>query len=450
VDGLVLLGGVTFSEMFTEGKSRGTDATDLMPSAVPEWLFLDLNSYFASVEQQENPGLRGKPIAVVPVMTDATCAIAASYQAKAYGIKTGTMIREAKLKCPKLVCVLANHDLYVDYHHKVIEEIEQHIPVTIVASIDEVACKLEGLWRSKEKAVALAHRIKAGIARNVGPAITCNIGIAPNRFLAKVASDMQKPDGLVVIEARELPERLYELELSDMPGIGVNMEQRLQGAGIRTMEALMKATRTRLRQVWRGVEGERFYYKIHGVEVPEVPTQRSSVGHSHVLAPELRPPQMAELVMRRLTLKAGSRLRRLKYLARHMEVGVRIEKGPRFAAGMGFAPANDSPMLLKHLRSLWEKVRETTGNHPLKKVSVTFSHLVSEVELRQLELFEVKQEPGEAPTERRQRLSKAIDDLNQRFGRDTVSLGMLPKAARGFSGTKVAFTRIPDKAEFHE
>ncbi len=436
--------------MSTEGKCRGADATDLMPSAVPEWLFLDLNSYFASVEQQENPRLRGKPVAVVPVMTDATCAIAASYQAKAYGIKTGTMIGEAKLLCPTLTCVLANHDLYVDYHHKIIEEIEQHIPVTIVASIDEVACKLEGSWRSKEKAVALARRIKAGLTRNVGPAITCNIGIAPNRFLAKVASDMQKPDGLVVIEAQELPERLHELELTDMPGIGANMERRLHGAGIRTMEALMKASRTRLRQVWRGVEGERFYYKIHGVDVPDVPTQRSSVGHSHVLAPELRPPQMAELVMRRLTLKASSRLRRLQHLARHMEVSVRIEKGPRHSEGISFAPANDSPMLLKQLRILWERVRDVTGNHPLKKVSVTFTHLVSEVELRQLELFEMKHDVGEAPTERRQRLSNAIDALNKRFGRDTVSLGMLPKSARGFSGTKVAFTRIPDKAEFHE
>lgn len=436
--------------MFDEGKSGEALVTDLVPSAVPEWLFLDLNSYFASVEQQENPRLRGKPVVVVPVMTEATCAIAASYQAKAYGIKTGTMIGDARRLCPGLVCVLAGHDLYVEYHHKILEEIDRHVPVTIVASIDEVACKLEGSLRSKEKAVELARRIKAGIARNVGPVITCNIGIAPNRFLAKVASDMQKPDGLVVLEAKDLPGRLYELELRDLPGIGGNMERRLHGAGILTMEALLKTSRQRLRQIWGGVEGERFYYKLRGVELAEVPTQRSSVGHSHVLAPELRPPQMAELVARRLTLKAGSRLRRLGHLARHMEVGVRIEKGPRISEGMTFAAANDSPMLLKQLRILWERVRDVTGNHPLKKVSVTLSHLVSSAELQQLELFEPKYEPGEAPTERRQRLSKAMDDLNKRFGRDTVSLGMLPKSARGFSGTKVAFTRIPDRAEFHE
>jgi DNA polymerase-4 len=444
------MSGGRLAPMFGEGKSGRGTGTDLMPSAVPEWLFLDLNSYFASVEQQENPRLRGQPVAVVPVMTEATCAIAASYQAKAFGVKTGTMIAEARQMCPKLVCVLANHDLYVDYHHKIIEEIGQHIPVTIVASIDEVACKLEGSLRSREKAVALAQRIKAGIMRNVGPVITCSIGIAPNRFLAKVASDMQKPDGLVVLAEEELPERLYELELRDLPGIGGNMERRLHGAGILTMEALLKTSRQRLRQIWGGVEGERFYYKLRGVELTDVPTQRSSVGHSHVLAPELRPPQMAELVARRLTLKAGSRLRRLEHLARQMEVSVRIERGDRVSAGMRFAPVSDSPMLLKHLGSLWERVREQSGNQPMKKVSVTLSQLVAQVELQQLELFEPRQEPGEAPTERRQRLSKAIDDLNKRFGRDTVSLGMLPKSARGFSGTKVAFTRIPDRAEFHE
>ncbi len=436
--------------MSGEGKSGGVAGTDLMPSAVPEWLFLDLNSYFASVEQQENPRLRGKPVAVVPVMTEATCAIAASYQAKAYGIKTGTMIGDARRRCPDLVCVLASHDLYVEYHHKIVEEVGQHVPVSVVASIDEMACKLEGSMRSREKAIELARRIKAGIVRNVGPVITCNIGIAPNRFLAKVASDMQKPNGLVVLEAKDLPERLYELELRDLPGIGGNMERRLHGAGILTMEILMKTSRQRLRQIWGGVEGERFYYKLRGVELTDVPTQRSSVGHSHVLAPELRPPQMAELVARRLTLKASSRLRRLEHQARHMEVSVRIEKGDRVSEGMMFAPASDSLMLLKHLGILWERVREQTGNQPLKKVSVTLSHLVSKVELQQLELFETRHEPGEAPTERRQWLSKAIDDLNKRFGRDTVSLGMLPKSARGFSGTKVAFTRIPDKAEFYE
>lgn len=433
-----------------ELQERGATGTGLMPSAVPEWLFLDLNSYFASVEQQENPRLRGRPIAVVPVQTDSTCAIAASYQAKAFGIKTGTMIYEARRLCPQLRIVVANHDLYVDYHHKILEVIGQHIPVTIVASIDEVACKLEGSMRSVENALALAQRIKRSLKESIGPAITCSIGLAPNRFLAKVASDMQKPDGLVLIERDTIGEQLGSLELKDLPGVGRNMEIRLKRAGILTMPDLLRASCRRLRNVWGGVEGERFYYKLRGVEIPEQPTSRRTVGHSHVLAPELRPPSMAELVARRLALKAASRLRRLGYLARSLELSVRVEKGPRWSEGITFPPANDSPVLMKHLQVLWEKTRSVTHNFHIKKVSVTFHNLVPAGDLQQMELFPEKRTAVQASPEQRKRLSKAMDDLNRRFGRDTVSLGLLPKAARGFSGTKVAFTRIPDKAEFHE
>jgi DNA polymerase-4 len=106
------------------------------------WLYVDFNSYFASVEQQLRPELRGQPIAVVPVETDSTCAIAASYEAKAFGVKTGTPIYEAKRLCPGLTCVLARHERYVEFHHRLIEEIERHIPVTAVCSIDEVASRL--------------------------------------------------------------------------------------------------------------------------------------------------------------------------------------------------------------------------------------------------------------------------------------------------------------------
>src|ERR1700742_3311749 len=105
---------------------------------VLRWLYIDFNSYFASVEQELNPALRGKPVAVVPVETDSTCAIAASYEAKAFGVKTGTPIYEARKMCPGLICVLAGHNHYVEYHERILDEIDRHIPVTKVCSIDEM------------------------------------------------------------------------------------------------------------------------------------------------------------------------------------------------------------------------------------------------------------------------------------------------------------------------
>ena len=113
-------------------------------SRTVNWLFLDLNAYFASVEQQVNPALRGVPVAVVPVMTDTTCCIAASYEAKAFGIKTGTLVREAKALCPSLRLVEARQDLYVDYHHRIVKTVDSCVPVESVLSIDEMICRLQG------------------------------------------------------------------------------------------------------------------------------------------------------------------------------------------------------------------------------------------------------------------------------------------------------------------
>src|SRR3984885_129653 len=145
------------------------------------WLLLDLNSYFALVEQELRPELRGKPIAVVPVMTDTTCAIAASYEAKAFGIKTGTPIWEARKKCPHLKVVQARPKLYVEYHHRIREAIETCIPIEAVMSIDEVACKLDKVQVQPHVAKELAVSIKDAIRDRAGGALLCSVGVAANR-----------------------------------------------------------------------------------------------------------------------------------------------------------------------------------------------------------------------------------------------------------------------------
>ncbi len=203
-----------------------------------DWLFLDLNAYFASVEQQENPALRGVPVAVVPVMTDTTCCIAVSYEARPFGIRTGTLVREARALCPSLRCVEARQDLYVTYHHRILEAVESCIPIENVLSIDEMICRLSGSQRQVGEAVGLAHKIKWVIAEKVGPLLRCSIGLATNRFLAKVASDFQKPDGLTVLREQDVPGKLYAMAVRELPGIGEQMESRLHAAGIRTVQQL--------------------------------------------------------------------------------------------------------------------------------------------------------------------------------------------------------------------
>ncbi|MEO7933755.1 MAG: hypothetical protein ABIT76_11415 [Chthoniobacterales bacterium] len=421
-----------------------------------DWLFIDLNSYFASVEQQVDPELRGRPVIVIPTETDFTCAIAASYEAKAFGIKTGTPVLEAKTRCPQVAIRLANSETYVIYHNKILEEIDRHILVDNVASIDEMACRLTGKWRIAENAIELARRIKAGIAERVGVCMTSSIGISTNRFLAKVGSDMQKPDGLVVLHPAEFPGRLSGLVPRDLPGIGANMEHRLHAAGIRTIEQLWVCPARQLRGIWRGVQGERFWYALRGVEIPPEEVVHRSLGHSHVLAPVDRPFAMAELVGRRLTLKCASRLRRDGFLAQGMSLSVWVVGALHMDYDVRFPPVADSLSLQKMFVHLWSQLRAHSDATPLKKVSITLHDLVPADAARQLEFFTAEKislgvevlSHGPAAQEKRDRLTGAMDRLNTRFGSHTVTLGIMPGAARNFTGNKIAFNRVPLEADF--
>lgn len=423
----------------------------IAPSPHPElrWLYIDFNSYFASVEQQLNPRLRARPIAVVPVQTDATCAIAASYEAKAFGIKTGTPVWEAKKRCPELICVLAQHEQYVDFHHRIIAEVNRHIPVTDVCSIDEVACRLMKNETSPERIAQIARAIKQGLKEHIGEYVKCSIGAAPNKYLAKIATDMRKPDGFTLIEATDLPHKLHSLKLRDLPGIGYNNEKRLHLAGIYDMPTLLSLSSSRMRSVWGNLWGEKIWYMLRGIEVPDLETIRSTIGHSHVMAPELRAPDKARFVARRLTLKCASRLRRMGYHAGLFHFSARFENGTRIEGAERCYRAQDSLTFLKLLSDIWEHLTPAMNGQRIKKISVSL-HELSQPSLSQQELFPALPEKELRKRDKAEKMSAALDKINHRFGRDSVSVGMLPAQGRSFSGTKIAFTRIPDREEFLE
>ena len=288
-------------------------------------LFIDFNSYFASVEQQVKPELRHKPVGVLPVLAETTCCIAASYEAKAFGVRTGTMVSEAKKLCPGMKFVEANHKIYIEYHKELVKKIRKCLPVDKVLSIDEMICSLIGKERQQENAVNIALLIKKKIREEVGEFLRCSIGIAPNLFLAKMGTNMQKPDGLVVIDNEDLPQCLYKLDIRDVYGVGRRMVTRLKRNGIYTMKDLCNADKNLLRQVWGGIEGERMYDQLRGKNVPRLPTHRSSIGHSHVLPPKLKNNESAYAVLHRLVQKAAMRLRHLGYYTGALAVTVRYK-----------------------------------------------------------------------------------------------------------------------------
>lgn len=416
-----------------------------------QWLFLDLNSYFASVEQQDRPALRGKPIAIVPLSSDSTCAIAASYEAKRFGIKTGTKIYEARRMCPDLICVPARHDIYVKYHHKILAEVVKHTPINKIWSIDELSSKLPPNKQTKEAASSVAARIKAGLTQNVGAYIKCSIGIAPNGFLAKVATDMMKPDGLVILDEDSMVNRLFALKLIDLPGINTNMKMRLMKSGIHSVEQFWNLSPKHARAVWGSVEGERFWYRLRGYDLPDAETHPSMIGHSRVLDPELRSPEVAKLVARRLTIKAAGRLRRTPFYASDFALSVRdaSEGGQKFAMACRMSPAQDNYTFLHALDALWGEMMKTLNPWKIKKINISLYNLHEQQDITP-DLFEMASGEFQANQKKNEALSNVMDAINQKYGSESIRLGVSPKTSAGYVGTKIAFHRIPDLAEFHE
>ncbi|GAA4764663.1 DNA polymerase IV [Stakelama sediminis] len=426
-----------------------------LPPRPLRWLFLDLNSYFASVEQQLQPALRGRPVIVAPVDSDTTVAIAASVEAKRYGISTGTPVWEAKRKCPDLIVTSARHNRYVEFHEAILAEIENHIPVTKVCSIDEVACRLLDNENAPDQAIALARRIKAGICRQVGERLTSSVGIAPNRLLAKLASDMQKPDGLVVLTADQLPDRLFSLRLRDIAGIGAKMERRLARDGVLDIRQLCERRPRDAGTAWGGTNGDRLWYLLHGVDLPEKPTQNRTIGHSHVLSPQKRGLESTRLTARRLALKAASRLRRKGYRSRLLVLHARFEQDKtRWHTSIRMPVTQDSFAILGALNMLFPRLAKAGGEKPggfqVRMVGVTLCE-IEPVNGEQGSLFGAL-DPDDplARDTRTLSLSRAMDRINERFGRHAVSVGPLHGGRIDRVGTKIAFGRIPEAHEFHE
>lgn len=428
-------------------------------SAHPErfgFLHIDLNSFFASVEQQLHPEYRGKPLAVVPTKADTTCCIAASYEAKAFGIKTGTQVGEAKKKCPEIVLIEGDHADYAKYSKAIAEAVELCCPVAHTPSIDEMVCELMGREQEPPRARRIALDIKQAIYKNVGEALRCSIGMAPNRYLAKIASDMQKPDGLIGLLPSQLPRAIAYLELRDLPGVGARTEVRLNRKGIHTMEQLLALDRAGMHKLWDSVWGDRLYHWLRGEETGDDGTPvasgiQKSLGHSHVMAPEFRTDEGAWAVANKLLHKAAMRLRMEKFYAGSLAMTIRFaltkEQAARMKsrehfsglkhAGWGmearFRESQDTLSLLEVMRQLWRQRPQGEEFRRPFFVGVTLRELTPEDE-HQAELF--------ADPNNRPQLSATMDKLNLKYGHTTLHFaGMLP--ARESAPTRIAFTQIP-------
>ncbi len=430
------------------------------------WLFVDLNSYFASVEQEVRPELRGRPVGVVPMMADTTVCIAASYEAKAYGVKTGTVVADTKRMCPGLVLVEARHELYVEYHHRIVEAVESCLPVTAVLSIDEMACRLMGRERPLLAALELGRRVKARIRERVGTMLRSSVGLATNRYLAKVASDMEKPDGLVALPLDILPEALRQLTLRDLSGIGARTEKRLNEKGIRTMEELLALDCEQAGQLWGSVWGERLWHWLRGEDFDMSETEHlKSLSHQHVLGPEMRTAEKAWAVAHKLLHKAAMRLRagRLWASCIGLAIGFAVPRGESTPAShpsgedlppgtpvsrfgvptrgwkseLRLSECQDNQTLIAALSRLWaSRPAGPRFDHPYF-IGVHLNGLVPD-RLHTLNLFE-----GTEDERSRARLLATMDELNNKYGMSTLAPATMLTAFKA-APTRIAFHSIPE------
>jgi DNA polymerase-4 len=451
-------------------------------------LHIDLNSFFASVEQHLHPEFRGKPTAVTATMAATGTIIAASYEAKAFGIKTGTKVAEAKKLCPDLFLVASGHEVYAEYSHKITAAVEEVCPVSHNPSIDEMVCVLMGRECQPPNARRIALDIKQAIKDKVGETLRCSIGMAPNRYLAKIASDMQKPDGLIGLLPSQLPRAIAHLELRDLPGVGARTEGRLNAKGITSMPQLLALDRTGMHALWDSVWGDRLYHWLRGAETGDdgAPVDdgiQKSLGHSHVLAPEHRTPEGSWAVAHKLLHKAAMRLRMEHFHTASLAVTIKYSLTRDQATNLGgpssttasssskvgsqnerdeldtpthhptpkikkhssgitqtgwgmearFRPANDTLTLLEALQGIWSQRPNAPEHQRPFFVGVTCRNLIPDADVPAM-LFE---EPGN-----RAQLSATMDKLNLKYGHTTLHFaGMLP--ARDSAPTRIAFTQIP-------
>jgi DNA polymerase-4 len=385
------------------------------------------------VEQLLNPALRGRPVAVVPMVTDSTCCIAASKEAKKFGVKTGVGVRDAKQLCPEIVFVESNPTEYVRIHHEVVSLVENVLPVDEVMSIDEMRCGLNGKWREQAVAEKLAEEIRAAMFRRYDAHLTCTVGLAPNGFLAKLASDMGKPDGIFTLLESDLPHRLHSLKLRDFCGIGPSMEKRLRSGGILTVEQLCAASKQTLKTIWGGIEGERMWCCLRGEDIDRPATKKRVIGHSHVLPPELRNEQGVRSVGHRLLQKAAMRLRKMGYFTGGLQVFIKYTDRSSWSDEITFTETQDTLALLQAFDRLWAG-RAVSRSAAPQATGVTLYHLRPAEQVT----------PSFIGAEGAHRaLCDAVDAINTKFGKNKVCFaGAL--GALDYTPMRIAFTRIPD------
>ena len=389
-------------------------------------MHIDLNSCFASVEQQANPHLRGKPVAVAAFTSPGGCILAASVEAKRLGIKTGMRVRDGRNLCSKLVIIPPDPWKYRNVHLKLRKLVSDYTPDFSPKSIDEFVLNLEKYLVLKTVSCPLvAQEIKQRIKREIGEWLTVSIGIAPNRYLAKIAAGLHKPDGLDEINKDNFWDIYSRLKLTDLTGIKERNAIRLNGMGIYSVQDFYEAPVWRLKAAFHSITGFYWHRRLSGYEVDNLEFGRHSYGNSVALGKNLSKIEELSPILARLTEKMCSRLRGAGYKASGIHLMLIFKNGSWWHRGRQLPqPQFDSGDFYK---AAFRLLIEASPTSPVLNIAVSCFGLTKTGSL-QLNFFE---DAGE-----KQNLTRAVDNINERWGGFSVG------SARSFGGAKMVMDRI--------
>ena len=377
-------------------------------------LHVDMNAFFAAVEQQSNPALRGKPIVVVGSAAR-TVILTASYEARAFGVKTGMRLFEARRLCPKLIQVPVSNRLYAHVSSEIMKIFADYTPLVQVFSIDEAFLDISGSLGLFGTPQRIAYLIKSRIKTRFG--LTCSVGIAPNKLLAKLASEMQKPDGLTVITPERVSEILRHLPVGDLCGIGRQTSRQLTLLGITTCGQLASFPGELLRRKF-GIVGQQLQQMALGIDDSPVLSadaeeQIKSIGHSTTLAQDLSDRPAISVVLLQLAEMVGRRSRRYGLAGSTLTLTV------RYADFTTFTRQQKQPRPLALSADIYHAALKILDaivlEQPVRLLGISLSSW--DATERQLSLFS---------EERREvRMTAAMDRVNNKLGDFTVTFASL-------------------------
>jgi len=394
-------------------------------------LHIDMNSYFASVEQQANPFLRGKPVGVCSYLSPGGCIIASSVEAKAKGIKTGCRVREAQELDSKVVLLENEPAKYRSTTEKIFRILRRYTDTVEPYSIDEAFLDLTGWTKDFSRAFKMAEEIQKRIKNDVGEWMNSSVGISWTRWLAKFASDIAPKKNILVINPENLEHYLMTHELQDAWGINFRMEARLNALGIRSLVDLKKFNPDNIRRAL-GRYGYYLWANVNGLEVSAVsrgsPTPKS-IGHSYCLPKRTTDKKYLGSVLYKICEKAGRRLRNQDLEAEQISVYL------AYIRSGGDGQSHKTPEKMFTTEEIYRYaggfLERTKLLMPVSMLAVSVGRLTPVSS--QMSLFENNLSKKE--------LSRAMDKLNDKYGEYTVIRGRM-FGTRDMARDRIGFRKI--------